>query len=150
MVLQSTSVLKKCLRRHLIWRLFLVSFTAERCIRASPDQDFTNGFFVALFVRNDSETVMDHKATESNGLSPGGKRKRSQEDSTQPVNDDVDNDSDSAHLPKKKYRKKNKKHQEVNLQEQSKNMNLERNFGRDAGKKKRKRKNKNKKVSVCS
>ncbi|XP_058968002.2 28S rRNA (cytosine-C(5))-methyltransferase-like [Pocillopora verrucosa] len=130
---------------------------AERCIRASPDQDFSNGFFVALFVRNDNETVMDHKATESNGLLPGGKRKRSQENSTQPVNDDVDNDSDSAHssahvslLPKKKYRKKNKKHQEVNLQEQSKNMNLERNFGRDSGKKKRKRKKKNKKVSVCS
>ena len=154
---QSKSALKKCLRRHLIWRLFLVSFTAERCIRASPDQDFTNGFFVALFVRNDNETVMDHKATESDGLLPGGKRKRSQADSTQPVNDDVDNDSDSAHssahvslLPKKKYRKKNKKHQEVNLQEQSKNMNLERNFGRDGGKKKRKRKKKNKKVSVCS
>lgn len=153
----SKSAVKKCFRRHLIWRLFLVSFTAERCIRASPDQDFTNGFFVALFVRNDNETVMDHKATESNGLLPGGKRKRSQEDSTQPVNDDVDNDSDSAHssahvslLPKKKYRKKNKKHQEVNLQEQSKNMNLERNFGRDGGKKKRKRKKKNKKVSVCS
>ena len=73
------------------------------------------------------------------------------------MNDDVDNDSDSAHslahvnlLPKKKCRKKNKKHQEVNLQEQYKNMNLERNFVRDSGKKKRKRKKKNKKVSVCS
>ena len=153
---QSKSVLKKCLRRHLIWRLSPVSFAAERCIRASPDQDFTNGFFVALFVRNDNKTVLDHKATESNGLSPGRKRKRSQEDSKQPVNDDVDNDSDPAHssthvnlIPKKKCQKKNKKHQEVNLHEQSKNMNLGRNFGRDSGKKKRKRKKKNKKVSVC-
>ncbi|KAJ7347654.1 Putative 28S rRNA (cytosine-C(5))-methyltransferase [Desmophyllum pertusum] len=37
---------------------------AEKCIRASPDQDYTNGFFVALFVKKDSE--MEQKPTENN------------------------------------------------------------------------------------
>lgn len=32
-------------------------FTAEKCIRASPSEDCTNGFYVALFVRKDSQMV---------------------------------------------------------------------------------------------
>ena len=32
-------------------------FTAEKCIRASPSEDCTNGFFVALFVRKDSQMI---------------------------------------------------------------------------------------------
>ena len=53
--------------------ILLVLFTAEKCIRASPEEDYTNGFFVALFVRKDSET--EQIPTECNGVSHKRKRK---------------------------------------------------------------------------
>ena len=53
-------------------------FTAEKCVRASPSEDCTNGFFVALFVRKDSQMVT--KVTEFNDVNTNRKRKLESED----------------------------------------------------------------------
>ena len=52
--------------------------TAENSIRASPTEDYTNGFFVALFVRKDIK--MDDEATLCRDSFEGRKRKLKRED----------------------------------------------------------------------
>ena len=51
---------------------------AEKCIRPSPSEDYTNGFFVALFVRKDIK--MDDEATLCRDSFEGRKRKLKSED----------------------------------------------------------------------
>ena len=53
-------------------------FTAEKCVRASPSEDCTSGFFVALFIRKDSQMVT--KVTEFNDVNTNRKRKLESED----------------------------------------------------------------------
>ena len=150
-------------------QLISLYFTAEKCIRASPDQDYTNGFFVALFVKKDSE--MEQKPTENNGVLPKRKRKHSNGVITEPEmasqsesTNEISNEESMlplAHVmatsshdnlsPKKKRRKRNKKAKKVNVQGESQHMTAsEGNVGSSNVKKKRKRKKKNKTVSVCS
>ena len=138
-------------------------FTAEKCIRSSPDEDFTNGFFVALFVRKDSEK--EQIPTECNGVSSKRKRKNPNEDtveelSSQSPNKDINEESS---LPlaqfmessgnnlssRKKRRKRNKKVKDLKIQEENQPRTSRGNLGLSNAKKKKNRKKK-KKVSVCS
>ena len=141
----------------------IVLFTAEKCIRASPDEDYTNGFFVALFVREDSET--EQIPTECNGVSHKRKRKTPNEDtaeelSSSSTNKDRNEESSLplAHFmessgnnisPRKKRRKRNKKSKDVKSQGENQPRTSRGNLGLNDVKKKKNRKKK-KKVSVCS
>jgi len=138
-------------------------FTAEKCIRSSPDQDYTNGFFVALFVRKDSKT--EQIPTECNGMSPKRKRKNPNEDtaeelSSQSTNKDSNEESSLplAHFmessgnnlsSRKKRRKRNKKVKDLKIQEENQPRTSRGNVGLNNVRKKKNRKKK-KKVSVCS
>ena len=96
---------------------FLI-LTAENCIRASPSEDYTNGFFVALFVRKNIK--MDDEATLCRDSFEGTKRKLKSEDlenitstkSTGKIKDMVSLprtnkfESDIADVPLKKKRRK--------------------------------------------
>ncbi|KAL9959862.1 hypothetical protein ACROYT_G033226 [Oculina patagonica] len=138
---------------------------AEKCIRASPDEDFTNGFFVALFVRKDSE--MEHKPTECNDMSPKRKRKNSKRDESRDLLSQLTNKDNNeepsmplTHVtvrsdhddlsPKKKRRKSNKKPKDMKKQEENQPLTAGGILGLSNTRKKKNRKKKNKKVSVCS
>ena len=141
--------------------IFIVLFTAEKCIRASPDEDYTNGFFVALFVRKDSET--EQIPTGCNGVSHKRKRKNPNEDtagelSSQLTNKDRNEESSlpSEHFgnnlsPRKKRRKRNQKPNDLKAQEENQAIcrTLRGSLGLNNVKKKKKRRKK-KKLSVCS
>ena len=147
----------------LMWYIFLVPFTAEKCIRASPDEDYTNGFFVALFVRKDSET--EQKPTECSGVQSKQKRKNSNEDTAEELSSQLTNKNNNdepslplAHVidssdnnlsPRKKRRKLNKKPKDVKIQGEKQPRTSRGNLGLSNVKKKKNRKKK-KKVSVCS
>lgn len=138
-------------------------FTAEKCIRASPEEDYTNGFFVALFVRKDSET--EQIPTECNGVSHKRKRKNPDVDTAEELSSQLTNKNRNeesslplAHFressgnnlsPRKKRRKRNKKPKDLKAQGENQPKTSRGNLGLSNVKKKKNRKKK-KKVSVCS
>ena len=138
-------------------------FTAEKCIRASPEEDYTNGFFVALFVRKDSET--EQIPTECNGVSHKRKRKNPNEDTAEELSSQLTNKNRNeesslplAHFressgnnlsPRNKRRKRNKKLKDFKVQGENQPKTSRGNLGLSNVKKKKNRKKK-KKVSVCS
>ena len=143
--------------------ILLVLFTAEKCIRASPEEDYTNGFFVALFLRKDNE--MEQIPTESNGVSRKRKRKNPIEDTAEELSFQLTNKDRNegsslplAHFmessgnnlsPRKKRRKRNKKLKDLKAQEENQPKTSRGNLRLSNFKKKKNRKKK-KKVSVCS
>ncbi|XP_068715153.1 28S rRNA (cytosine-C(5))-methyltransferase-like [Montipora foliosa] len=136
---------------------------AEKCIRASPTEDYTNGFFVALFVRKDIK--MDNEATLCGDSFKGRKRKLKSDDlenitstkSTGKIKDTVSPprsnkfESDIAHVTLKKKLPKGSKKQKVSkLQECPVTVPRIAKYGSNPVKNKRKqKKKKNKKVPVC-
>ena len=142
-------------------------FTAEKCIRASPSEDFTNGFFVALFVRKDSQMVTAKLAHFEN-VNTSKKRKLrskdvdiefSSQDTSKPkvaessltktIGGVVSNDG-SISL-RNKRRKRSKKQKMATSQEDPPTVVVLGNPALNNVKKKRNRKRKNnKKFSVCS
>ncbi|XP_068715150.1 28S rRNA (cytosine-C(5))-methyltransferase-like isoform X2 [Montipora foliosa] len=136
---------------------------AEKCIRASPTEDYTNGFFVALFVRKDIK--MDNEATLCRDSFKGRKRKLKSDDlenitstkSTGKIKDMVSPprsnkfESGIAHVTlKKKLRKGSKKQKVSKLQERPVTVPRIAKYGWNPVKNKRKqKKKKNKKVPVC-
>lgn len=142
-------------------------FIAEKCIRASPDEDNTNGFFVALFARKASETGNteelqkdSRKGTKRklNGKDegtniPAAKLDREMNEAELPLTKEIDKfESNGEHLPsQKKRRKKNKKFKESSRsQEPQVIVPKIAKTGSNNVKKKRKPKKKSKKVPVCS
>ena len=142
---------------------FLI-LTAEKCIRASSSEDYTNGFFVALFVRKDIK--MDNEATLCRDSFEGRKRKLKREDlgnitstkSRGNINDMVSPpktnkfDSDIADVPLKKKRRKGSKKQEVSkLQERPVTLlRIAKGRSNPAKNKRKQKKKTNKKFPVCS
>ncbi|XP_068757928.1 28S rRNA (cytosine-C(5))-methyltransferase-like [Montipora capricornis] len=136
---------------------------AEKCIRASPTEDYTNGFFVALFVRK--EIKMDNEVTLCRDSFEGRKRKLKSDDlenitstkSTGKIKDMVSPprsnkfESDIAHVTLKKKLPKGSKKQKVSkLQECPVTVPRIAKYGSNPVKNKRKqKKKKNKKVPVC-
>ena len=139
-------------------------FTAEKCVRASPSEDCTNGFFVALFVRKDSQMMT--KLTEFKDVDTSRKRKLESKDvnfelSSQSTSKLKDTESpltktisgvissDSGLSLRNKRRKRSKK-QKVTSQGDPSIVILLGNPALNDVKRKRKRKRKSKKFSVCS
>ncbi|XP_068759365.1 28S rRNA (cytosine-C(5))-methyltransferase-like isoform X1 [Montipora capricornis] len=137
---------------------------AEKCIRASPTEDYTNGFFVALFVRK--YLKMDNEATLRRDSFEGRKRKLKREDlgnitstkSRGKIKDMVSPpktnkfESDIADVPLKKKRRKGSKKQEVSkLQERPVTLlRIAKGRSNSAKNKRKQKKKKNKKFPVCS
>lgn len=139
---------------------------AEKCVRASPDEDSTNGFFVALFARKTSESGNTEKLHKDSRK--GRKRNLNSEDEETnipaakldqemnkaqlPLNKENDQfESNGEHLPSQnKRRKKNRKSKESKSQELQVIVPKIAKTGSNNVKKKRKPKKKNKKVPVCS
>ena len=141
-------------------------FVAEKCIRASPDEDNTNGFFVALFARKASESgnteklYKDSRKGRKRNLNsedeetniPAAKLDQEMNKAQLPLNKENDKfESNGEHLPsQKKRRKKNKKSKESKSQELQVIVPKIAKTGSNNVKKKRKPKKKNKKVPVFS
>lgn len=141
-------------------------FVAEKCIRASPSEDCTNGFFVALFVRKDSQMVTKLAHFENENTSR--KRKLESKDVdiefpsqatskpevtesslTKAIGGVVSNDG-SISL-RNKRRKRSKKQKMATSQGDPPTVVMQGNPALNNVKKKRNRKRKNnKKFSVCS
>ena len=140
-------------------------FAAEKCIRASPDEDNTNGFFVALFARKASETGNTEKLDKDsrNGRKrnlnsedeetniPAAKLDQEMNEAQLPLNKENDKfESNGEHLPsQKKRRKKSKKFKESNSKELQVIVPKIAKVRSNNVKKKRKPRKKNK-VPVCS
>ena len=142
---------------------YFLLFTAEKCIRASPGEDYTNGFFVALFVRKEVETEQN-SAMDFNGVPTNKKRKRADNDiveeslaqSTNRNDEDsflssanIKVGSDDADISSAKKRRKRKK-KEKRAVESQKTPSVERVGPSNVDKKKKRKKKKSKKVPVCS
>ncbi|XP_067024171.1 28S rRNA (cytosine-C(5))-methyltransferase-like isoform X2 [Acropora muricata] len=139
---------------------------AEKCIRASPDEDNTNGFFVALFARKASESgnteklYKDSRKGRKRNLNsedeetniPAAKLDQEMNKAQLPLNKENDKfESNGEHLPsQKKRRKKKKKSEESKSQELQVIVPKIAKTGSNNVKKKRKPKKKNKKVPVFS
>ena len=112
-----------------------ICFSAVKCVRTSPNQDSTNGFFVALFVRrNTTDSTREQKLPEirptsanpTSGISvvtssvnttSTKKRKRKRRKDSEHVTSSGDLSSSSltvvppfVNLSKKSKKKKRKKH----------------------------------------
>lgn len=140
-------------------------FAAEKCIRASPDEDNTNGFFVALFARKVSETGNTEKLHKDsrNGRKrnlnsedeetniPAAKLDQEMNEAQLPLNKENDKfESNGEHLPsQKKRRRKNKKFKESKSKELQVIVPKIAKVRPNNVKKKRKPRKKNK-VPVCS
>lgn len=142
-------------------------FAAEKCVRASPVEDYTNGFFVALFVRKGSKP--EKKFAECKDISTQREGKLASEDmngensspsecqtkyTKMPLKsrpDAVASNNGDLSTRKKRRKRSNKKRKEAKSQKDSPAEPSVGNSRLINGKKKRnQKKKKSKKVSVCS
>jgi hypothetical protein len=83
------------------------SFTAQRCIRASPEVDQTNGFFVALFTRKeDVLSTCNTKLDQVNTSTDGDSFHNTQQDFTSVKTDSLKRKSKMKKTLKEKAKKR--------------------------------------------